>query len=345
MPGTQPHGLEGYPPLRKSAFKSFLPRAVFSLAWVFMTPAYLALNWVVSIFRPTTDEIVKFRRLWLPIACIMLIVSVPIALFALPFYILSHLGRRAFTYHVYAERTKRSISKTEWTIVSCNAHLLPEALARKYNLRNTSERAKSLAVRIAASNIQRHSVNFNNVLKDFPTSDFVCMQQVYDRTAVERILFHLHQSFPFIVEDTGVLHWRSHRLSAGSGLMLLSKYPIMDAEFKTFSGSAGADGRFCRGLLLAKVHLFKKNKPEKRRFVGYIFVTELHSSNPDIRRQQLEEIERFTHNFRERTSNPGEVVGFQAIAGEFHFDNVSQVHNTNWEHNLFTRYAPDNTHL
>lgn len=145
--------------------------------------------------------------------------------------------------------------KTEWTIATCNVRLLPEAVARKHNLRNTAERAKQLAVRIASSDMPHHTTPVSTVLQAFPTCDFICLQQVYDRAAVERILFYLNTHWPFILEDTGVLHWRAHRLCAGSGLMLLSKYPIMDAEFKQFPGVAGKDGRFCRGVLIAKVNL------------------------------------------------------------------------------------------
>lgn len=156
---------------------------------------------------------------------------------------------------VISQRIRRAPNKQEWTIVSCNMKLLPDALARKQYLRNTVERAKQMAIYIAASNtnVALRTISNDVVTSTFPFCDFVCMQEVYDQRAVDRIHFHLRQYFPFIIEDSGVLHYRHGRIVTGSGLMILSKYPLMDADFQQFPGAGGTEGCFCRGVLMAKV--------------------------------------------------------------------------------------------
>ena len=309
--------------LRKSAFRTAFLKFVFSLSWLLILPHFRSLNWLVSLFRPTTDEAKNaalVRRALIPVAVICVLVTAPVCLFVLPLYVLSHLGRRPFTYHVMAEvcmfacmfaclclcvcvcfsaslpvrlsvclpaclrfpcplislryccccflfvpsqpaqtapfvlqRAKRDVHKTAWTIASCNAQLLPEALARKHNLHGTAARAKQLALRIRSATCAHRAPRAVDAVHEFPVCEFIALQQVHEQAAVDRILYYLNAHWPFILEDSGVLHWRQHRLIGGSGLMLLSKYPIMDAEYKQFPGPAGRENNFSRGILMAKV--------------------------------------------------------------------------------------------
>ena len=92
--------------LRKSAFRTAFLKFVFSLSWLLILPHFRSLNWLVSLFRPTTDEAKNaalVRRALIPVAVICVLVTAPVCLFVLPLYVLSHLGRRPFTYHVMAE--------------------------------------------------------------------------------------------------------------------------------------------------------------------------------------------------------------------------------------------------
>ena len=60
-----------------------------------------------------------------------------------------------------------SLSSSAWTIASCNAQLLPEALARKHNLHGTAARAKQLALRIRSATCAHRAPRAADAVHEF----------------------------------------------------------------------------------------------------------------------------------------------------------------------------------
>eukprot|EP00049_Salpingoeca_infusionum_P004781 m.83622 g.83622 ORF g.83622 m.83622 type:complete len:561 (+) comp12725_c0_seq2:501-2183(+) len=339
-----PQGLEGDQRLlKRSPFTNAFAGGIYEVTWLFLAPSYYAWQALVSLTRPTTDEhrnavwTVILFTLW----SLAFIVSIPFFVIGIPFNLLSQLKRRSFTYRVYPEPVRRPVFKREWTVVSANTALFPEGRARKFNVRHNDDRARDIGVRFASAaavtRAQRPPASTDHLLQDMVAADFVCLFQVHDPASAHRLRYQMRNHFPFMISDEGVLLMRRGRLCIGSGIMLASKYPIMDAEFIPFPGPF--DNHIARGMLAAKLHLIKPHKDDmSRRTVGYIIMTEL-SKHAGERTQQLEYLDMHGRDFRERTlDRRTEVVGFHILTGDFKFDNVSADDKPFWSHTMFERY-------
>jgi len=111
-------------------------------------------------------------------------------------------------------------------------------------LRRPRERAEELA---------KHLLKMD----DENPRDVLCLQEVFDnlakfglgKDAQKIVMDKLKEKFPYILHDVG------HRgyPFAGSGLIVFSKYPIVDAEFHRYPNLAGFDSLSNKGFVAAKI--------------------------------------------------------------------------------------------
>lgn len=91
----------------------------------------------------------------------------------------------------------------------------------------------------------------------FPANlDFLALQEVFDHGATTRLLRQLHRYFPYVLSDVGRYGWKgccSRFKFLNSGLMLASRYPILDARFECYPNGRGEDALAAKGALFAKV--------------------------------------------------------------------------------------------
>lgn len=91
----------------------------------------------------------------------------------------------------------------------------------------------------------------------FPANlDFLCLQEVFDRRAAARLRRQLHRYFPFVLSDVGRYAWKgccSRFKFLNSGLLLASRYPILDADFRCYPNARGPDAMVSKGALFVKV--------------------------------------------------------------------------------------------
>lgn len=91
----------------------------------------------------------------------------------------------------------------------------------------------------------------------FPANlDFLCLQEVFDRRAMERLCWQLHRYFPYILSDVGRYGWKgccSRFKFLNSGLLLASRYPILDAHYECYPNGRSEDALASKGALYAKV--------------------------------------------------------------------------------------------
>ena len=91
----------------------------------------------------------------------------------------------------------------------------------------------------------------------FPANlDFLCLQEVFDHTSTSRLRSQLHRYFPFVLSDVGSYGWRhccSHFKFLNSGLLLASRYPILDAHYECYPNGRAEDALAAKGVLFAKV--------------------------------------------------------------------------------------------
>ncbi|XP_041693181.1 sphingomyelin phosphodiesterase 3 [Coregonus clupeaformis] len=182
----------------------------------------------------------------------------------------------------------------------------------------------------------------------FPANlDFLCLQEVFDHRATSRLRRQLHHYFPYILSDVGRYAWKgccSRFKFLNSGVMLASRYPILDAHYECYPNGRGEDALAAKGALFVKVQVGTSH--QEQRVVGYLTCTHLHAIEGDaaVRCEQLDLLLAWGADFRKATSRPSEEKGledqvaFDVVLGDLNFDNCSSEDKLEQQHSLFSQY-------
>ena len=81
----------------------------------------------------------------------------------------------------------------------------------------------------------------------------MCFQEVFDYRAAKKLVDALHGWFGHIVYDVGIDSWQTNRFLMNSGLVVASRYPIVDVAFECYKESQNEDKAVSKGLLIIKV--------------------------------------------------------------------------------------------
>lgn len=91
----------------------------------------------------------------------------------------------------------------------------------------------------------------------FPANlDFLALQEVFDHGSTTRLRRQLHRYFPYVLSDVGQYGWKgccSRFKFLNGGLLLASRYPILDARYECYPNGRGEDALAAKGALFAKV--------------------------------------------------------------------------------------------
>ncbi|XP_033978064.1 sphingomyelin phosphodiesterase 3 [Trematomus bernacchii] len=183
----------------------------------------------------------------------------------------------------------------------------------------------------------------------FPANlDFMALQEVFDHGSTTKLRRQLHRYFPYVLSDVGRYGWKgccSRFKFLNSGLMLASRYPILDARFECYPNGRAEDALAAKGALFAKVHVGTSH--QEQRVVGYLTSTHLHAIEGDasVRCEQLDLLLQWGAEFRRASSQPPEgekvledLVAFDVVLGDLNFDNCSSEDKLEQQHALFTQY-------
>jgi hypothetical protein len=91
------------------------------------------------------------------------------------------------------------------------------------------------------------------ILEEFPALDVLIVQEAWIPRCCREMIRELIAVFPHVVYDVGVTSWECNRWLGNSGLMIASKYPILDVNFNCFKDKCFADYYSSKGLLQIKV--------------------------------------------------------------------------------------------
>ncbi|XP_034051635.1 sphingomyelin phosphodiesterase 3 [Gymnodraco acuticeps] len=183
----------------------------------------------------------------------------------------------------------------------------------------------------------------------FPANlDFLALQEVFDHGSTTKLRRQLHRYFPYVLSDVGRYGWKgccSRFKFLNSGLMLASRYPILDARFECYPNGRAEDALAAKGALFVKVHVGTSH--QEQRVVGYLTSTHLHAIEGDasVRCEQLDLLLQWGAEFRQASSQPPEgekvledLVAFDVVLGDLNFDNCSSEDKLEQQHALFTQY-------
>lgn len=178
----------------------------------------------------------------------------------------------------------------------------------------------------------------------FPANvDILCLEEVFDKRAAQKLIQELRPVFGHILYDIGVYACQppcgcSTFKFFNSGLFLASRFPVLEAQYHCFPNSRGEDALAAKGLLSAKV-LIGQNQKQKK-VVGYFNCTHLHApeGEGEIRCEQLNMVTKWIGDFQAANRLPDEDVVFDVLCGDFNFDNCSPDDVLEQNHCLFEEY-------
>lgn len=178
----------------------------------------------------------------------------------------------------------------------------------------------------------------------FPANvDILCLEEVFDKRAAQKLTKTLKPVFGHILYDVGVYACQptcgcSSFKFFNSGLFLASRFPVLEAQYHCFPNSRGEDALAAKGLLSAKV-LIGQNQKQKK-VVGYFNCTHLHApeGEGEIRCEQLNMVTKWIGDFQAANRQPDEDIAFDVLCGDFNFDNCSPDDALEQNHCLFEEY-------
>ncbi|XP_053700056.1 sphingomyelin phosphodiesterase 5 isoform X2 [Synchiropus splendidus] len=178
----------------------------------------------------------------------------------------------------------------------------------------------------------------------FPANlDVLCLEEVFDTRAAKKLTDRLKPVFGHILYDVGVYACQppcscSTFKFFNSGMLLASRFPVLEAQYHFFPNSRGEDALAAKGLLSAKL-LIGRNRKGKD-VVGYFNCTHLHApeGEGEIRCLQLNMVTKWIGDFQAANKLPDEDVVFDVLCGDFNFDNCSPDDHLEQNHALFEEY-------
>lgn len=176
-----------------------------------------------------------------------------------------------------------------------------------------------------------HSVDVS-----FPSDlDFLCLSEVFDRTAAKIVITKLQKHFNYIIYDIAE---RPCFVPCNSGLLLASKYPIADVQFHKYGAHEGSDSMACKGILLIKLKIGNLN--DGTPIVGFISQTHIQARvSPQSNKFQSRQLDLAVEDiklFHAKENDTKEIVCFDFLTGDLNFDSESDTDQTQWSHSLFT---------
>ncbi|XP_005099803.1 sphingomyelin phosphodiesterase 5 [Aplysia californica] len=177
-----------------------------------------------------------------------------------------------------------------------------------------------------------------DITTKFNRLDFIMVQEAWSSYHNKMLIDELHKVFPYVVHDVSVHGFGVNRFCLSSGLLIASRHPIIEIDFKPFKNFILHGKLLSKGLLGVKVLL--GSDTSERRKVGYLFNTHFQSyqGTECVIAQQMDESIVSARQFMEQTRHDNEQVMFSIMSGDFNCDNLSPCDQGTANHELFNVY-------
>lgn len=178
----------------------------------------------------------------------------------------------------------------------------------------------------------------------FPTNvDVICLEEVFDKRAAQKLVDVLKPVFGHILYDVGVYACQPPCTCStfkffNSGLFVASRFPVLQAQYHFYPNSLGEDALAAKGLLATKL-LIGKNESQNN-VVGFFNCTHLHApeGEGEVRCEQLNMVTEWISEFQASHKLSDEDVVFDVLVGDLNFDNCSPDDTLEQNHSIFEKY-------
>ncbi|XP_070574346.1 sphingomyelin phosphodiesterase 5-like [Ptychodera flava] len=304
---------------------------------------------------------------WLPLYGCILLIALVLKILLFPAYVMTNSYKTPYTIKRIsnADTTLRGMKyKGDFTICTANICALTETVAHFTGVKDTLQRCREIGKKIANSgkdvkhadyhqcndhlpgNHKKQNITFpdgdtSHVSLMFPENiDFFCFQETSELSlsASSTLAAELSTHFNHFVYNVGLTGWKTYFHVFDSGLMVASRYPILDVYYQPFSRVYAQLQLASFGVVAVKVDLGITK--EEKSAVGFIANTHLQSyqGKDPIHQIQMNEILQWQEEFRTKSLQDGEVIAFDILCGDFNFDNMSPGEEADSKHRLFDVY-------
>lgn len=238
-----------------------------------------SLNPTISCFIWTTEELKTpwrkylYAALWIPVNLLIFIAFLSISVISFIVWACIQHKRKPYRYvEGYVKRPPTP--KPVYSFGTANVCLLAEFLSRFNNLSDNKGRAQEIGKRIREGQTELNSsiyekIKYNNITRNandnevssfdhailtrFPPVDVLFIQEAWVPFCCRELIKHLISRFPYIVYDVGKNSWKDNKFQNNSGLLIASRYPIMDLDFSCYRSKCYPCNFASKGLLQIKV--------------------------------------------------------------------------------------------
>lgn len=263
--------------LRPSPFPNPVLQALYSLSRVLLFPTYWSLDQLLGCWAPSvrSNSLGWFKILAGSGALLpLVVVSLPMALVGLAFWLPLQVWRRPFCYQpppacwVWPQPWHPPDEHQRcFVFLTANLCLLPHGLAHFNNLSHSQQRAEAVGAALLNS-LQSSQYGVTECSQPLPRVpggelkatlpmglDFVCLQEVFDLRAARRLVRVLVPNLGPVIYDVGTFGLMAgmYIKLLGSGLLLASRYPLLRATFRCFPNASREDAMASKGLLSVQV--------------------------------------------------------------------------------------------
>ena len=224
------------------------------ICYIMTYPWFAMLSLFVSCFHTSTEEEKNPSRKYLhylicaPILGLMVICTFPMAVLGYISWILICNFFNVPDYAVLSYPEDRAEeTKSKYTFVSANLLLGIEYMGKFQNMPFVYNRLAKIAKSFQSINRERspsepicnapiledpkisdEELMDTSVSHKWPQVDFMCFQEVWDRVSTYKLVQNLYPEFKHFVVDVAHHSWKSNYFFGTSGLMIASRYPIME---------------------------------------------------------------------------------------------------------------------
>ena len=337
-----------YSPRMESSIGRFLDL----LSCILTCPLIVTSSMTVSTFMALTPDTRTMLRKLCDMALVgpalgfASLVLLPFAIFGFVLWILVNIfcdSKRYSSVEILSKENSEQRGEEKYSFATMNILLGQDAIGKFNNCSLVYNRIPRIAAEIRnqekyfmenLSNPNKKLTKSESVVSTFPRMDFICFQEVFDRIHSLALISMLRKHYRHFIFDIGDNSLGTNCFLLNSGLMIASKYPIIEVKFHPFSwkNSIWQKG-ISYGVVTCKLDLGNGN-------VGLL--SNLHTmayEGPNhLINAALTEVKDVVNNFRRDNIRSTETIKFDVICGDFNMDNMSPCDVVAGNNDLFTEY-------
>ena len=236
--------------------------------------------------------------------------------------LLASLARREFT---YIHPTNESIPENrvnQITVRTFNTGMMPECVSIMNGLRPTRDRI----IEVAESILEKED-------------DVICMQELFHTEAADYLANQIKTKFPYIVYNVA-----PRSFGINSGLMIASKFPIVNTDFWVHKNRGGFEELSNKGTLAVTI------QPSKNQTV-VLFNSHLTSDAPksdafpegekSYRENQIAQIKEQVDNYIDQSTSKHSIIPAVLLAGDYNIGPLMPIKHETSETFVGTKPHPE----